>query len=71
MSANEFQLFYLYQVAKSNSRKYTECVCKIFDLDNSSFAGLVTVDDQLVSPWNDIVLLWDYSGGERNDTGTL
>lgn len=71
MSVNEFQLFYLYQVAKLNSREYTEFLNKIFDLDNHFYAGLVKIDDELVSPWNDIALLWDYTGGERNGTGSL
>ena len=65
MSVNQFQLFYLYQVAKLNSRKYTEYLNKIFDSDDPSFAGLVRVGDELVSPWHDIALLWDYSGGDK------
>lgn len=71
MSPNEFQLFYLYQIAKLNSKKYTEYVSKIFDSDSSTFTGLVRVNDKLVSPWNDIVLLWDYSGGEHNEASAL
>ncbi len=71
MSANEFQLFYLYQVAKQNSRKYTEYINQIFDIENSSFAGLVQINDKLVSPWNDIALLWDYSGGESSEASNL
>ena len=71
MSVNEFKLFYLYQVAKLNSRKYTEYINKIFDLEGSSFDGLVRVNDKLISPWNDIALLWDYSGGENNEASNL
>jgi len=71
MSANEFQLFYLYQVAKSNSRKYTEYISQIFNSKNTSFFGLVGVNDKLISPWNDIALLWDYSGGESNENNNL
>lgn len=67
MSVNEFQLFYLYQIAKLESRKYTKYISEIFDLESSGFAGLVRVDDKMVSPWEDIVLLWDYSGGEENE----
>lgn len=71
MSVNEFQLFYPYQMAKLNSRLYTEYISKIFDFEDSSFSGLVRIGDKLISPWNDIVLLWDYSGGGKNETGTL
>lgn len=67
MSVNEFQLFYLYQIAKLESRKYTEYICEIYDSESSSFAGLVRINDEMVSPWEDIALLWDYSGGEKNE----
>lgn len=71
MSVNEFQLFYLYQLAKLESRKYTKYTSEIFDLESSGFAGLVRVDDKMVSPWEDIALLWDYSGGEKSESNYI
>lgn len=71
----EFQLFYLYQVSKT-SPKYTYYVSKLFDGEevfhekDACFCGLIQRRDnskdkiEYISPWNDIVLLWDAIGGE-------
>lgn len=72
MSPNEFNLFYLYQQAR-NSRKYTEYISKIFNINQGTFTGLIYVDDlkkkeqKPVSPWNNISLLWDFTGGDKDE----
>lgn len=70
-SINEFQLFYLYQQAR-NSKKYTEYVSQIFDIEDGYFSGLVKLKDYrtgekvFISPWDDIALLMNYTGGVEN-----
>lgn len=70
----EFQLFYLYQSSKT-SPKYTYYVSKLFDEEvfqeeDVCFCGLIQRRNdpegkiEYISPWNDIVLLWDAIGGE-------
>ncbi|WP_291966149.1 hypothetical protein [Caloramator sp.] len=59
----EFELFYLYQQER-HSKKYTEYVSKIYNKTNGVFTGLLNKNGQKISPWNDIVTLYDYIGGE-------
>lgn len=55
MTIQEFQLFYLYQEGRL-SKKYTEYMSKIFNSSNECFtAGLVKVNDKLLSPWQEII----------------
>lgn len=59
----EFELFYLYQQNR-HSKKYTEYVSRIFEGNNCVFSGLLNKNGEKISPWNDIVNLYDYIGGE-------
>ncbi|WP_427338310.1 Cas10/Cmr2 second palm domain-containing protein [Caloranaerobacter sp. DY30410] len=71
-SINEFQLFYLYQQAR-NSPKYTEYVSQIFDIEDGYFSGLIKLKDYrtgekiFISPWDDIALLMNYTGGVESE----
>jgi hypothetical protein len=63
----EFQLFYAYQMARL-SQDYSPFVAEIFGIDLRRFSGLIEKADanngrSFVSPWEDIVLLWDCVGG--------
>jgi len=63
----EFQLFYLYQT-KRISEQYSLLAARLFDVNPDKFSGLIenkdlASKDAFISPWNDIILLWDCIGG--------
>lgn len=63
----EFQLFYAYQMARL-SQDYSPFVAEIFGIDSRRFSGLIERSDAnngraFMSPWEDIVMLWDCVGG--------
>ncbi|MBM7582853.1 GTP cyclohydrolase III [Caldicoprobacter guelmensis] len=63
----EFQLFYAYQTARL-SQDYSTFVAEIFGVDPRRFSGLIENPNAhkgkpFVSPWEDIVMLWDCVGG--------
>ncbi|OFI07058.1 hypothetical protein CLOACE_04630 [Clostridium acetireducens DSM 10703] len=67
MTEKEFQLFYLYQQAR-HSNAYTKYINEMFNVKEGYFAGLILTKDEkgqekVISPWNDIVILWDYTEG--------
>lgn len=71
MDKQEFQLFYSYQESRT-TRKYTNYVKEIFKNDHKFISGLIEKKDAknrkiIVSPWNDISILWDYTGDDSND----
>lgn len=59
----EFEMYYLYQEARL-TKKYTEFLREIFK-NQGTFGGLITKEKEKISPWNDIVNLLDYIGGEK------
>lgn len=71
MDSHEFQLFYLYQEART-SNKYSDYVSKIFHGDYKFISGLIEKKDLkkdkvMISPWSDISILWDYAGGDNDE----
>ncbi|MCM8901257.1 hypothetical protein KVG29_08485 [Caldicoprobacter algeriensis] len=63
----EFQLFYAYQMARL-SQDYNKFIAEIFGIDPRRFSGLIENPNankgkSFVSPWEDIVMLWDCVGG--------
>ena len=63
----EFQLFYMYQT-KRLSNQYSLLTARLFDIKPDKFSGLIENNDlsskeTFISPWNDIILLWDCIGG--------
>lgn len=66
----EFQLFYAYQMARLSQayKAFVESVVRVFGMDPGRFNGLIEKsgphrDAPFVSPWEDIVVLWDCIGG--------
>ncbi|MFS8501348.1 MAG: hypothetical protein FWJ59_06035 [Caldicoprobacter sp.] len=70
----EFQLFYAYQVARLSQeyKTFVEGIAEVFGVDPRRFNGLIekngtNKERPFLSPWEDIVVLWDCIGGGAGD----